>query len=71
MGKLWKYIKEKEWSDETKYLISVLIYGLISALVGFVVWLMLRKWGLDSWEWMFCFMGYPAVAAWIVVFLAY
>lgn len=71
MGKLWKYIKEKEWSEETKYLISVLIYGLISALVGFVVWLVLRKWVLDSWEWMFCFIGYPAVAAWIVVFLAY
>ena len=70
MKYLWNYIREKEWSDQTKYMVTVLIYSLISALLGFVVWLVLRNWVLNSWEWMFCFMGYPAVAAWIGVFLA-
>lgn len=69
MNKLWTFIEEKNWHAETKYRVAILILGTLCALAGLAAWLIVRIWVLSSLKWLFCFMGYPVVISWLVVFL--
>ena len=68
MNHLWTYIDHKNWHEETKYRIALLLLGILFALIGFAIWLVIRIWILSSWDWMLCFIGYPIVISWLVVF---
>ncbi len=69
MKNFWTHIEEKNWNAGKKYRVALLSLGTLYALAGFAVWLIIRIWALSSWNWMFCFIGYPVVISWIVVFL--
>ena len=68
MKNLWTYIDKKKWHADTKYRVALLILGTLYALAGFAVWLIIRIWALSTWDWMVCFLGYPVVISWFVVF---
>lgn len=69
MKNLWTYIEKKKWLADTKYRVALLILGTLYALAGFAAWLIIRIWALSTWDWMVCFLGYPVVISWFVVFL--
>lgn len=69
MKYLWTYIDEKNWRAETKFQVTLFILGILFALIGLVVWLVIRTWILSTWDWMICFIGYPIVLSWFFVFL--
>ena len=69
MKNIWAYIERKKWHAGTKYRVALLILGTLYALVGLAVWLIIRIWALSTWDWMVCFLGYPVIISWFVVFL--
>ncbi|MDO4975700.1 MAG: hypothetical protein Q4E53_00405 [Eubacteriales bacterium] len=69
MKKLWKYIEKKNWPAEKKYRFALLLFGCLFALIGFALWLIVQNFALSSWDWMICFIAYPLMLSWIMVFL--
>ncbi len=61
MNRLWNFIDHKNWPVRTKYTAACVILGTLSAFAGFALWSIVRIWVLNSWDWMFCFIGYPVV----------
>lgn len=68
MEKLWKYIENKAWKAETKYLIILLIPSMLAALVGGIVWSILQNWFLSSWDFLVCFATCPAMLTWLLTY---
>lgn len=68
MKRLWKFVNQKSWRAETKFLAASLILGVLFALLGYGLWLAIRPWIFSTRSWMICFAGYPAVFAWVYVF---
>jgi len=67
MKYLWTYIDSKNWTEENKYKVVLLISTVVFALIGLAVWLIIRHWALSTLDWMICFAGYPAAFSWFVV----
>ncbi len=68
MKGLWRYIDEKDWKSMSKYKIAYLILAIISSILGFALWSVLRIWILSSRQWMICFIGYPILFSLFLVF---
>lgn len=66
---LWMFIERKKWRSATKYKFAFLVVGTIFSIVGLIAWLIIRNWALSAWNWMVCFIGYPVIISWLVVFL--
>ncbi len=66
MKRLWNYVDQKHWSQKTKFKFAFLVLGTISAIAGFLAWLIIRFWALSTWDWMVCFIGYPVCIAFFV-----
>lgn len=72
MKKLWNYIDKKNIKATTKYKFAFFIIVLLSGLLGYILWLIFRNFGLSSGAWMFCFIGYPVlISFYITVLYAY
>jgi len=69
MNALWTYIDSKDWSGSKKSAAVLAILGTISALAGYVIWLLVRPWAFSTTDWMFCFIGYPVYCSVIIAFL--
>lgn len=67
MKTLWTYIDSKDWQAESKYRFTLTILGILFALAGLILWLIIRPWILSTLDWMLCFIGYPIVISWFVV----
>lgn len=68
MHRLWSYIDSKKLHEATKYRLLLIILGLLSALAGFGIWLIIRLFALSTLDWMLCFVGFPVILSWFVVF---
>ncbi len=68
MKLLWSWIDKKNMPVYAKYRLALLTAGVLSALLGFVLWLVIRSWTLSTADWMVCFIGYPVIISWLVVF---
>ncbi len=68
MDRLWTYIDGKKWTVRSKYQFALLVMGMLSALTGSALWLIVRIWAFSTWDWLICFAGYPAVISVFVVF---
>lgn len=68
MKKIWSYLDNKTWHAETKFKIMLFIASIVFALLGCALWLVVRFWILSEREWLLCFIGYPIILAWMVVF---
>lgn len=69
MNALWTYVDSKDWSGNKKSAVVLSILGIIFALTGFIVWLVISPWTLSTPDWMICFIGYPVYFSWIIAFL--
>ncbi len=69
MKKLWIYLDEKNLPAVNKYHLAFILYGSLSALFGFLLWSVLRIWMFSTLDWMICFIGYPVVISFVIVFI--
>lgn len=61
MNAIWKRIDRWNVRPKVKYLVFLTMMTLAYALVGGVVWALAGRYFLPSYEWLACFIGYPAV----------
>lgn len=64
MKYVWNYIENKNWKTNTKYNAFLWTSGILSALLGFIIWNIIKIWTLNTWDWMLLFTGYPGIVAW-------
>lgn len=67
--RLIQKIDRLSWTSQRKFNLLLFLTGILFSLCGVLIWLFVRRWALDSWDWMVCFMGYPFIIAWFTVFL--
>lgn len=58
MSRLWNWVDSKKLSKETKKKLFLVLNCLIYSALGFVVWLIVSKFALNSLGWALCFIGY-------------
>lgn len=61
MKKLWTVINEMKISKQTKNKLFLGLLILINMALGGVIWLLVGRLLLPGIEWLWCFMGYPAI----------
>ncbi len=69
MKHLYTFLEYKNWRAATKFRVFLLLEALIYGLAGFAVWGIVQLFALRSVEWMICFIGYPVIASWFLVFV--
>ena len=68
MKSLWNYIDQKNWTEGSKYRITLIILSILFSTAGLLTWLVIRIWALQTFDWMLCFVGYPILIAILVLF---
>lgn len=68
MKHIWTYIDTRNWKAASKYRAVMMIFGTLSAALGFALWLMIRSFMLSTWDWMLCFIGYPIIFSGLAIF---
>ena len=58
MKRLWNWVDGKAVKYESKARIFLLIVGIIFAILGFVIWMIVRNYAFDSVQNALCFVGY-------------
>ena len=61
MMKLWKSIDKLNLKEESKFRLFRIISEGVSAVLGLLVWLIIRNRIFGTWDWAVCFMGYPII----------
>ncbi len=61
MKKLWNVINELKLMKTMKSRLYIASLVLINITIGGAIWLIIGRFFLPGIEWLFCFMGYPAV----------
>ena len=59
MSRLWKWIDEKNISKEVKAKLFLFVNSIMFGVIGLVLWVIVSGFGLNSWDWALCFIGYP------------
>lgn len=59
MSRLWRLIDNKKYSEERKIRIFLFINCLKYGVLGFLIWLVVKMFALNTWEWALCFICYP------------
>lgn len=67
--KLFSQIDRLPVTARKKLRLFFLLTGILFSLCGFFLWLIIRRWTFDSWDWLICFLGYPFIIAWFVVYI--
>ena len=67
--RMYLKIDRLPWTSQSKFNLSFFLTGILFSLCSVMIWLIIRRWALDSWDWMLCFMGYPFIIAWFTVLL--
>ncbi len=69
MKSIFEYIDSKNWEAPVKCRAALWLAAAAGAAAGLVVWLLLRTWILPTVDWMLCFIGYPMLISWVVIFI--
>lgn len=69
MKHLYNYLENTNFRATTKFRLFLLIEALLYGLGGFAVWGIIQLFALRSVEWMICFIGYPIIFSWFLVFV--
>lgn len=69
MKYLWNNIQARDWDVSMKNSVFVASACVISAVIGFVLWCVIRLWALDSIDWLMCFILYPILIAILWTFI--
>lgn len=60
MARLWNWIDGKNFTNDNKIRIFLLLNCLKYSLYGFAVWLLISRVAFTTYDWAICFVGYPA-----------
>ena len=66
---LWRCIDRINIKAESKLRLFSLALEIPAGMSGILIWLVIRIWCLRTLDWLVCFIGYPAVTAWIIAIL--
>ncbi len=69
MKNLWSYIEDKNWNEDTKYAVILLIISALAAAAGLALWLLVGIWVFSAPNLAVCFVGYPVLIAMYVAIL--
>ncbi len=69
INKIWNLIDNKQIKTENKYRLAFLVFTVISAILGALVWLIIGQRILPGIDNALCFIGLPAVLSWLFVFI--
>lgn len=69
MKNLWSYIEEKNWNEDKKYAVTLLIVSALAALAGLALWLLIGIRVFSAANLAVCFVGYPVLIATYVAIL--
>ena len=69
MKHIFNWIDTMDFQENTKLHLAFWFVCSIAGLSGAALWYIVQLWYLRSWDWLICFIGYPAVISWIVVLL--
>ena len=58
MGILWEWLDKKNMNEERKMHLFLFLNTIIFSIIGFLVWLAVSKFALNSLTWALCFIGY-------------
>lgn len=58
MSRLWNWVDNRSFSKEKKKMIFLALNSIIYGVLGFVVWLIVSKFALNTLGWALCFIGY-------------
>lgn len=61
MKRLWNVINEMNIKKKIKNKLYIGVLIAINIVMGGVAWLLFGRLVLPEIEWLFCFMGYPAI----------
>ncbi|MDO4487850.1 MAG: hypothetical protein Q4B67_02000 [Eubacteriales bacterium] len=67
MNRILQYIDSRDWKANKKYKVAMAVVGTIFGILGLIAWLLIRPFALSTIDWMFCFIGYPALVACFVL----
>lgn len=59
MSKLWDWVNEKNFSSVIKVRMFLLINCIKYGIQGLIVWMLISRFALNSYDWALCFTGYP------------
>ena len=61
MELIWTFVNKTELKDASKRRLFLFLTTAVFALLGFLVWLVVRQHAFGNWAWSICFAGYPGV----------
>lgn len=59
MSCLWKWVDSRKHSKEVKIKIFIALNCLQFSALGFLLWLVVSRFALSTYDWAICFIGYP------------
>lgn len=59
MNILWNWVNDKEHSYEWKSRLFLTLNCIIFAILGLVLWMIIRNFAFNTLEYAICFVGYP------------
>ncbi len=69
MKKIWDLIDQRNWSASAKQTFAFWIFGILSMTAGYFLWKIIGLRMLGSVDWMLCFMGYPVIFSFVMVYM--
>lgn len=58
MSILWKWVDKKEISNNAKSRLFLILNSLMCSVIGFLIWIIVSRFALNTWDWAICFIGY-------------
>lgn len=61
MKLIWNAVNKLNLYEKEKNYLFLLGSFILYGLIGFIIWTLIQFFVLSELEWMFCFIGYPAI----------
>lgn len=58
MSKLWEWVDKKNLSEKAKTRVFLFLNIVLCGVLGFLVWMVISRFGLSTLDWAVCFIGY-------------
>lgn len=61
MSKMWNVVNDLDIKSNVKSIVFLLLLVVVNLGIGVGLWLLFGRIFFPGIEWLFCFMGYPAI----------
>lgn len=69
INKIWNRIDNKQIKTENKYRLAFLVFSVISAIFGALIWFIIGERIFSGLDNAMCFVGLPVVLSWLFVYI--